>query len=138
MMTEIIDLNYCCDSFLAQPAKWLRNVAENPSTPPRILEELAYNPDPDVREAVADNPNTPCDTLWCLACDDNPDVRYAMAENHNLPIAMLESLTLDDNPYVCARAHTTLNRINGAIVFIGRFEHSQQSSTTNVRRLAAV
>lgn len=135
-MSEIIDLDYCSDSFLAQPAKWLRNVAENPSTPPTILEELAYNPDSEVREAVADNPNTPSDTLWCLACDENPDVRYAMAENHNLPAALLESLTLDENPYVCARAHTTLNRIRGAVVFIGRFEQVQ--TTTNVRRLAAV
>jgi len=83
-------------------------LAESPSTSPRTLEVLAYNPSDAVRQAVADNPRTPVSALRVLVTDLSDEVRYAMAENHNLEQELLETLAEDDNPYVSQRAMDTL------------------------------
>ncbi len=90
---------------------YLRRCVDCCELPARILEELAYSDDPEVRIAVADNRATPLDILWVLANDESPDVRYALAENHNIDHALLMLLTLDDNPYIARRAQRTLRRL---------------------------
>ena len=111
----------------------LTRIAENPSVPPTMLEQLALHPHASVREAVADNANTPLDTLWVLAGDHCADVRYAMAENHNTPELILSALCLDDNPYISSRAQSTINRIKGATLVSGHFP--AQGSGDRVSRL---
>jgi hypothetical protein len=106
----------------------LVRIAENPSMPPAILEQLAYHPDSAVREAVADNVNTPLDTLFILVDDDNADVRYAMAENHNLPLEILSMLGKDGNPYVAERAHATMRRLLPSIIEGSYWAHPGQES----------
>jgi hypothetical protein len=88
------------------------SIAENPSLPPSVLEELASYPDKEVKAAVGDNRNTAADTLMMLARDDDVDVRYTLAENHNIPLDVLQLLLEDDNPYVADRARRTINRLN--------------------------
>jgi hypothetical protein len=107
----------------------LTRIAENTSVPSSLLEQLAFHPDPSVREAVADNSNTPIDTLWVLAGDENADVRYAMAENYHLPTDILSALSLDDNPYVSSRAQATLSRLG----FTGEIIEADFGSTEEER-----
>jgi hypothetical protein len=57
---------------------------------------------------VAENPNTPPEVLERLATDDNVDVRYGVAENPYIPAHILQRLADDDNPYVACRAQKTL------------------------------
>lgn len=40
-----------------------RQQAQNPETPPEVLQELACSSDMEIRAAVAKNPNTPTDVL---------------------------------------------------------------------------
>src|SRR5437868_4779207 len=58
------------DLLIDTPIPYLRRIAENPSVPDTLLEQLAAHSDPIIREAVADNPSTPYDVLWELAHDD--------------------------------------------------------------------
>jgi hypothetical protein len=44
-------------------------IASNPNTNPRILRELATDPNWQLRQLVANNPNTPTDLLWQLGID---------------------------------------------------------------------
>jgi len=65
-----------------------------------LLEALAADPDPGVREAVADNPKTPINSLEALASDTASSVRMAVAGNANTPGAHLERLAGDSVNYV--------------------------------------
>jgi hypothetical protein len=53
-------------------------LAQNKKTDPRILAELAYDDDVQVRIAIAGNPNTPRTVLESLAWDDIREVRMAV------------------------------------------------------------
>lgn len=99
----------------------LCSIAENPSLPPSVLEELASYPDREVKAAVADNRNTATDTLMMIAKDDDPDVRYTLAENHNLPLDVLQVLLDDENPYVADRARRTIARVSSPAVVRTKF-----------------
>ncbi|HEY9788127.1 MAG TPA: hypothetical protein V6D17_22250 [Candidatus Obscuribacterales bacterium] len=103
-------------------ANLLIKIAENMSTPPRVLEQLALSTDPDVRIALADNASTPYDVVRMLTKDENADVRYALAENHNLPRHILQLLIADENPFVSHRAQKTLNRLEGGSVVRREFK----------------
>lgn len=96
-------------------------IAENSSTPPRVLERLVEYPNIDVRIALADNSATPEDVLVLLARDLDHDVRYALAENHNVPKKVLEILGVDENPYVSSRAQKTMARLACGEVFERNF-----------------
>lgn len=91
----------------------LMRLAENPRTPPKLLESLASQANSDLKIAVAENLSCPVELLQKLANDHDPDVRYAIAENHNMPATVLVRLTDDENPYVCCRAKRTLDRLQG-------------------------
>jgi Leucine rich repeat variant len=86
-------------------------VAENPSTWPSTLRELATHVSPRVRTAVVQNVNTPSDVLFALACDESADVRYAMADGVQGDVQLLQHLTEDENPYVASRAKRSLSRL---------------------------
>ena len=60
--------------------------AEDPTTSPERLQELATSPDPAIRQAVAANPNTPLETLWQLA----REFPHQFWENPILPLLVLE------------------------------------------------
>jgi hypothetical protein len=71
----------------------LRLIAENPSTPAKVLEALAK--DKYVRFSVAMNPSTPAVVLETLAKDENEYVRYNVAMNPSTSAKVLEALAKD-------------------------------------------
>lgn len=89
----------------------LVRIAENPSTHAETLRRLGSHPNVNVRSAVAENSNTPIHVQMTLACDECTDVRFALAENANVPGDVLEALARDENPYVAYRAQTTIMRL---------------------------
>jgi len=60
-------------------------LAENPNTPPEILERLANDGDYYVRCSVAYNPNTLPEILARMANDGDWDVLWRVARNPNTP-----------------------------------------------------
>lgn len=96
--------------------EYARALAQNPHTPPSLLEELAHRPEKGVRRALTGNPSTPEVLLFKLACAfpaeflknplltllalENPDftlglpapTRRALAKFSGTPPALLESL----------------------------------------------
>jgi len=71
------------------------SVAQNPKTPVYLLEKLAGDRQWQVRGGVANNPNTPVALLEELAQDESEGVRYPVANNPNTPVAILEQLARD-------------------------------------------
>ncbi|NHK39681.1 hypothetical protein FJR75_09340 [Thermus thermophilus] len=74
-----------------------RRAAENPHTPPEILEGLAEDEDLWVRRAVAANPSTPGETLRKLARDKEISVRKAVAGNPSAPAETLAELAKNED-----------------------------------------
>lgn len=99
----------------------LERIAENPGTPAETLSKLATHCCASVRAAVAANSNTLLDVLLELVQDESSDVRYSIAENHNMPMCVLDSLRTDENPYVSSRALRTLARLRENNILVGRF-----------------
>jgi hypothetical protein len=93
----------------------MERVAENSSTDPATLQELAQHEEPSVRAAVGENQNTPSEVIEELACDHSLDVRYMLAENPATPVDVLEKLANDENPYISLRAQQTLQRVLGPV-----------------------
>jgi hypothetical protein len=68
-----------------------QNIASDPSTDPRILQELATVKDRELRQQVARNPNTPIEVLWQLGVDfpaevlENPIFQLLQLEDFDLP-----------------------------------------------------
>jgi len=80
------------------PLKWsgpLLSIA-----PREVLEQLAQDPDVDVRTGVARNPNTPPPILIHLAQDPSTHVRWGVAGNVNTPPDVLARLAKDPSPWV--------------------------------------
>ena len=73
----------------------LADIAEDPTTSPSQLMELAHAKEPFVREAVAKNEATPSYILAFLADDESYDVRYELARNENTPADALDKLAFD-------------------------------------------
>jgi Leucine rich repeat variant len=84
-----------------------RIAAEDVSTDPELLRELARSQDKDIRRAVAANPNTPADVLLRLGAEfpeqlvENPVFSLLLLENPNLvaeiPLPTLRSILRLDN-----------------------------------------
>jgi hypothetical protein len=110
----------------------LIRLAETPTTPASILEQLTQHPNTRVREATVENPNTPMDALMTLVNDEDADLRYLMAENHNLPLEIINLLVEDSNPYVSSRAQKTIRRIVGGTAVVGNFEQRARASQARV------
>lgn len=65
-------------------------------TPVQVLELLANDRSPTVRETVAGNSDTPLEILVKLANDSNREVKAKVAGNLNTPTAVLERLGLEE------------------------------------------
>jgi hypothetical protein len=85
-------------------------VAENPSTPLRVLVRLLRDANREVRISLSQNHAIPITLLKHLAQDHDPDVRYNMAADPTLPKTILQILITDENPYVAHRAAQSLLR----------------------------
>lgn len=83
-----------------------RAVAANPSTPSRVLEELAKHW--ACSYPVASNPSAPSALLTRLATAHEPVVRRAVARNRSTPAATLEELARDTDLSVRITAAGTL------------------------------
>jgi hypothetical protein len=90
-------------------------VAENPSTPPEVLAQLALSPFIDIIWEIAGNPNTPPDALERHSQNRNvvmTNIRTRVAENPNTLTSTLERLARDEYPSVRLRValsdHTPL------------------------------
>jgi len=70
------------------PKKERCEVAQNPSTPPAALQELARDADEYIRYWVAHNPSTPPAALQELARDKDWYVRWGVARNPNTLMEM--------------------------------------------------
>jgi 3-methyladenine DNA glycosylase AlkC len=75
-------------------------LSRDPKTPPKTLQALATDVNPDVRYFVAQNPNTPTKVLEQLATDENWRVRCGVAHNPNTSTKTLEQLATDEDSYV--------------------------------------
>ena len=75
-------------------------LAENLTTAPDVLVELAKHGNCRVRAVVAENMNTPPDTLTWLAKDPDWKVRWAVAQNLNSTPAVLALLKDDEHEMV--------------------------------------
>ncbi|BAZ13362.1 hypothetical protein NIES4071_52010 [Calothrix sp. NIES-4071] len=92
---------------LANTLEQARVAAEDVSTDPELLQELARSQDKATRRAVAANPNTPADTLLRLGAEfpmqlvENPVFSLLLLENPNLvaeiPLPTLRSILKLDN-----------------------------------------
>ncbi|RUT02048.1 hypothetical protein DSM106972_061230 [Dulcicalothrix desertica PCC 7102] len=92
---------------LANNLEQARIAAEDVSTDPELLQELARSQDKDTRRAVAANPNTPADVLLRLGAEfptqlvENPVFSLLLLENPNLvaeiPLPTLRSILRLDN-----------------------------------------
>lgn len=83
------------------------NVAEHPSTPPRILAKLARSSEYTVQLSAARNPGTPASSLAILAKHKEDAVRVNVAANPSTPMDALADLVADRNGQVWmnAQAH---------------------------------
>lgn len=99
------------DTSLVNNLEQARVVAEDISTDPELLQELAHSQDIATRIAVAANPNTPADALLILGAEfptqlvENPVFSLLLLENPNLvaeiPLPTLRSiLRLDNVPQI--------------------------------------
>jgi hypothetical protein len=75
-------------------------VAQNKTVPLDILEELAGDPDPKVRDMVARKRKISEAIALKLAKDSEASIRAALARNPKLPAPALAVLKLDASPLV--------------------------------------
>lgn len=81
--------------------EWVRrNVGDNPSAPEAVLEQLSRDADTSVRRCVAANPATPLPALEVLSRDADEWVRRRLAANPATPLPALEVLSRDDDEWV--------------------------------------
>lgn len=95
------------DTSLVNNLEQARIAAEDISTAPELLQELAHSQDKATRRAVAANPNTPADALLKLGAEfptqlvENPVFSLLLLENPNLvaeiPLPTLRSILKLDN-----------------------------------------
>jgi hypothetical protein len=115
--TKFEPADWTCYSAGENTSDRVMKSAENPATPPEILNMLAESCNLEVRKAVADNPSTQLETLMMLALDESADLRHQLAESHNIHYSVLRLLSRDSNPYVVRRAERTLARLSrGSLV----------------------
>lgn len=83
------------------------NIAEHPSTPPRVLAKLARSSEYAVQLSAARNPGTPASALAILARHAEDAVRVNVAANRSTPMDALADLVADRNGQVWmnAQAH---------------------------------
>jgi len=87
------------------PSPWAREArAQDPASPPGVLERLAEDPHRWVRWAVARNPASPPGALEQLAGDPDELVRVAVAGNRASPPGVLARLARDPHEGVRTRA----------------------------------
>ena len=72
-------------------------IASNPSTPPKLLSQLAAD-NGWVRKKVAGNEHTPPEVLAMLANDGNADVKEAVGGNKSTPPTTLKKMLTYDTP----------------------------------------
>ena len=81
----------------------------NINTPLRILEKLAKDADPTVRQAVAEHPQTSLETLRQLSEDDQVEVVVAVANHARCDRDLLEQLSFDErDPAIRLAAQTRI------------------------------
>jgi hypothetical protein len=87
-----------------QTVEQRREIADNPSTPVDVLEQLAVDEDRDVRWRVARNPSTSVDVLKQLATDENLWIKLCVARNPSIPLDSdtFQDLMIDPDPVVRA------------------------------------
>jgi hypothetical protein len=85
----------------------LERIAGNSAAGTDLLMRLAVHEDESIRAAVAENPSAHLYVFWVLSSDSHADVRYALACNYKVPAKVLEALINDENPYVAYRAQQT-------------------------------
>lgn len=73
----------------------LLQIASNPHTPGRTLEELVKDRNWEIRLAVAANPRTPARSLAHLSVDNNWRVRWEVARNPKTPVLAMQHLAFD-------------------------------------------
>lgn len=84
--------------------------ARNPSTPIRILEELANSENYNVRTSLANNPSINETIVKRLAQNGNPSVRLMLTYNKATSLEVLQSLTKDSDENVRRYAVDWLRR----------------------------
>ncbi|MDY7093753.1 MAG: hypothetical protein SX243_12345 [Acidobacteriota bacterium] len=132
------ELRQAMDRGIAQRDRWaLLGLAENPATPPSLLQELARRDEPwlheppasgwrlwlhgdlrSIHQVVASRPETPAAALELLARSPEASVREAVAANSSAPPSALEQLNGDPSPQVLravARNPATPEGLLGAL-----------------------
>lgn len=77
-----------------------RRVAENPSTPPSLVETLRVDANPMVRRAVAERSDLSSGSIFALAMDRHASVRSSVVANPTTPGPILLALSTDTNATV--------------------------------------
>lgn len=89
--------------------KWDYLAAQNPNTPPEILETLSKDPSDNIRTMVAGNPSTPPSVLGGLARDISEAVRGAVAANPSTMGETIAWLSDDGRNYVLGKVASNPN-----------------------------
>lgn len=78
----------------------IRNLAENPASPPDLLAKLSKEQDFSIRCRVARNPNASLEIIEQLSADSHPDVRASTAGNPKVTDDIILKLCEDKNERV--------------------------------------
>lgn len=81
---------------LAKNADYRGILVNNPAIPDAIVEQLAHDPSPWIRERVVTHPKVTASILSRLAGDEEWKVRKAVAANPATPLLSLRMLASDD------------------------------------------
>ncbi|MBN3869644.1 hypothetical protein [Nostoc sp. JL33] len=100
-------------------------VACSNKTPITILERLAKDSDPTIRQVVSRNPNLPLSILFDLTQDENLNVRLNLVRYRSNQIEILERLAQDESDWV--RAEVAGNK-NTPVEILTQLAHNSSRS----------
>jgi hypothetical protein len=101
-------------------------VARSNKTPITILEQLAKDSNPTIRQVVSQNPNLPLPILLDLTQDENVNVRLTLVRNsRNQTREILERLAQDESDLV--RAEVAVNK-NTPVEILTQLAHNSSRS----------
>lgn len=106
----------------------------NPGTPAHILDQLAHDRNPAMRERIASNAATPAEALDTLAQDGEHTVRWLVAQNTNTPAQALEDLAQSPDAAIREKVAENPNTPASALGYLLNDKNSSVHSSTEAKK----